>query len=488
MNKNLEEIVTGVHLRRSHPEVFKRMLQFVNLLKKDLDEDEIEKKTGVTTRTYEQCKQNWIRNYLMLDQFKADSAIDYRKKDPVIGKKNALVLLVNFKDKTNNTKKEEFRELLFDDKKKSMKNYFIENSGGKLEIDGEVLGWFEANNNYSSYVDSENMNQDTLGWRMPKATDLVKEIVLEAQNSSTLDFTKFDNKKNGCIDLLIVVCAGKGSHRTMNYKDISPHRNQLKEPIQLEDGLIVDNYIINNEIPSFDLGGYCHEMGHSLGLPDLYLPDRSSNIVGKWCLMAGGNYNDDGKTPGHLSAWCKMHLGWQEPININKRPKKYEITGFNKGSKIYKLVIPSSEGKEYFLVENRAKKGFDEHIPGEGLLIWHVNEENYKDIKFPNLDPKSLFIRLNQADGKNELEKRIFMVKDSNKFRPTEDELKKFLEVQGDHGDVFPGETENRIFNDKTNPNSRSSIGKKSGISITSISDPGNVMYAVMGIDTQKVD
>lgn len=489
MHKTLfEEIRTGVHLRRPHPEGFKRMLQFANLLKKDLDEDEIEKKTGINQRIYEKCKQIWIKNFLTVNQFRAYSSINYSKNRPVIGKKNALVLLVNFKDKASTTKKEEFRELLFDDKKKSMKNYFLENSGGKLKIDGEVFGWFNAKNNYASYVDSDNMNNDTLGWRMPKTTELVKEIVIDAQKNSEMDFSQFDNKKNGRIDLLIVVCAGEGSNRTLNYNDISPHRNELQEPIQLEDGLILDNYIINNEIPAFDLGGYCHEIGHSLGLPDLYLPNMSSNVVGKWCLMAGGNYNDDGKTPGHLSAWCKMNLGWAEPIIIKESPRKYEIPAFNVGSKIYKLVIPSSEDREYFLVENRRQKSFDEHIPGEGLLIWHINTKNCKDKKFPNINPESLFLRLIQADGKNDLEKPLFKLKDSEKLRPTEDDVKKFLEVQGDSGDVFPGETGNRMFNDGTNPGSSASTGKKSGIIIESISNPGDVMYAMMGIDAQSVE
>src|SRR5262249_22303048 len=35
-------------------------------------------------------------------------------------------------------------------------------------------------------------------------------------------------------------------------------------------------------------------------------------------------------------------------------------------------VLVRPDGSEYFLLENRKKKGFDAGLPGEGLLIWRV--------------------------------------------------------------------------------------------------------------------
>jgi hypothetical protein len=37
----------------------------------------------------------------------------------------------------------------------------------------------------------------------------------------------------------------------------------------------------------------------------------------------------------------------------------------------YKVLV-RPDGSEYFLLENRKKKGFDADLPGEGLLIWRV--------------------------------------------------------------------------------------------------------------------
>ena len=35
-------------------------------------------------------------------------------------------------------------------------------------------------------------------------------------------------------------------------------------------------------------------------------------------------------------------------------------------------MLARPDGSEYFLLENRKKKGFDQSLPAEGLLIWRV--------------------------------------------------------------------------------------------------------------------
>jgi hypothetical protein len=35
-------------------------------------------------------------------------------------------------------------------------------------------------------------------------------------------------------------------------------------------------------------------------------------------------------------------------------------------------VLIRPDGSEYLLLENRIKKGFDQELPGEGMLIWRV--------------------------------------------------------------------------------------------------------------------
>jgi M6 family metalloprotease-like protein len=116
----------------------------------------------------------------------------------------------------------------------------------------------------------------------------------------------------------------------------------------------------------------CHEFGHMLGLPDLYAaPDSpSSEGLGVWCTMS---QQLPGGRPQHFSAWCKEQLGWLEPAVIDPTVKQKLILRPVQHSpkECYKVLL-RPDGGEYFLLENRLKKGFDRDLPAEGLLIWRV--------------------------------------------------------------------------------------------------------------------
>jgi immune inhibitor A len=78
-------------------------------------------------------------------------------------------------------------------------------------------------------------------------------------------------------------------------------------------GIWVGDYTIQPE--NGGLGVFAHEFGHDLGLPDHYDTAGGSNGVGFWNIMASGSYLGDGtvdigSSPGHLSAWDKLQLGW----------------------------------------------------------------------------------------------------------------------------------------------------------------------------------
>ena len=118
--------------------------------------------------------------------------------------------------------------------------------------------------------------------------------------------------------------------------------------------------------------------------------------------MAAGCYNNNSRTPAHPSAWCKIHLGWTKPRLVKQHLQSYEIPAIIQDKVIYKLEVKGSNGQEYFLLENRQQKGFDEYLPGSGLLIWHVDEDACK-LSSPNSDPNNFFLILKESDGRNEL-------------------------------------------------------------------------------------
>ena len=116
----------------------------------------------------------------------------------------------------------------------------------------------------------------------------------------------------------------------------------------------------------------CHEFGHMLGLPDLYARPENpgSEGLGKWCTMSEQLPNG---RPQQFSAWCKEQLGWIKPAVIDPTVKQKLVLApaEDSGKECFKVLL-RPDGSEYFLLENRRKKGFDTDLPGEGLLIWRV--------------------------------------------------------------------------------------------------------------------
>src|SRR5205814_1257389 len=81
--------------------------------------------------------------------------------------------------------------------------------------------------------------------------------------------------------------------------------------------------------------------------------------------------------PVHFSAWCKERLGWIKPTIIDPTVKqKLILSPSTKDRNEYYKVLVRPDGSEYFLLENRQKRGFDTDLPAEGLLIWRVVGQN----------------------------------------------------------------------------------------------------------------
>jgi immune inhibitor A len=456
------------------------------LLEQNTDKKDLESKGGLDFETFEALQRRGEIHQQNLMEYKQEIKSFYgslknapnsvgpcQKIGPVIGTKNAIVLLAEFKDVKHSNEANAFKDLFFNkDNKQSLRNYYLEASWNQLDINGNVNEkWYTSNNNRTDYLD------DPTNFHYPKAQKLVIETIEMAKNSGNIDFSPY--AKDGKIEILIIVYSGIGQDTKLNINYIRPHHYHLLEPLEVQEGIFADDYIIIPELPIYDVGCICHEIGHVLGLPDLYL-DNYGPIVGSWCLMGVGCWNNEGRTPAHPSAWCKLHLGWTEPKLLDQIPQLQDIPAVIDDKTIYKVLVQDSDGKEYFLLENRQQKGFDEYLPSSGLLIWHVDETACIK-QNPNFDPKHFFMTLKQSNGKNDLaENRIEIIKKAKiGDKPPKG-------AGGDEGDPFPGITVNRTFNDYSNPNSRTYKGNKSFVEVVSISDSNKLMNAQIGISSKS--
>ncbi len=468
--------------RHLEPSVYKKIRNTKKFIQQGIHPNEFVNRGGVDIETYNTLLQIWQDKNEVIETNKVElnDKVEYvtpsegpcKKINPVIGDKKALVLLIEFNDKKNSTPTQHFQDLLFNlDLQYSMKNYYLEASGNKLTIDGYVNDeWFVSNYDRSKYVDTNLVNG-----RFIKAQNLVREAVQAAKTRHDFNFSDF--AKDGEIELLIVIYAGSGMDTKLDAKFIRPHTDVLEDPIEVEEGIWAKNYSIIPELPIDDVGIFCHETGHHLGLPDLY-KDGYSTIVGGWCLMGVGDQNNGGRTPALLSAWCKIYLGWTTPKTITGKPQVQTIPAVNHPdnyNEIYKIFVTGTNGKEYFLIENRQQKGFDQGLPASGILIWHINENQclYSE---PNHDPKHFFLTLVQSDGIEELREDMLDIEKS------EGQVAGQKDLTGDNGDPFPGVNNVTSFDDTSNPNSKSYDNRESCVVVNSISNSDLIMTANMGI------
>ena len=214
-----------------------------------------------------------------------------------------------------------------------------------------------------------------------------------------------------------------------------------------------------------------HELSHDLELPDLYDYDYDSEAVGDWSLMAAGEWtriaSDTwfGETPVLPDAWSRATLGWITPTRVTGTAARTISAAANGPATTAAVQLGQNPfgfdwsgsdpgGGEYFLVENRQRipGSYDEALPGEGLLVLHVDESNDT-----NHTTGSRLVDVVEADGLDQLDG---------------------IGNEGDAGDLFPGSADRRQLGPATVPSTAYNDGTASGAALSAISDPGPSMTA----------
>ena len=89
--------------------------------------------------------------------------------------------------------------------------------------------------------------------------------------------------------------------------------------------------------------------------------------------MCFGCYNGNSFLPAEYNSYEKMFCGWKEPIVLNAEPQKIEgMKALAAGGDTYIFYNDGNEN-EYYMLENRQKTGWDAALPGEGLIVLHVD-------------------------------------------------------------------------------------------------------------------
>jgi M6 family metalloprotease-like protein len=360
----------------------------------------------------------------------------------------------------------------------TLKEYYHDVSYGNFNAGGTVFGWFTAPHNRAWY--GNNDYGDT------RAAQFVHDMIAAAD--ATVNFGDFDNDGDGTVECVIIIHDGIGAEcgaPDANTNDIWSHRWSLSDapgvdPYVTDDGHTVDTYTIQPALSCPDptsgmiqIGVICHELGHALGLPDLYdtaPTDAYGNYtsatysegIGHWGVMASGGWNTP-EHPAHMCAFHKAFLGWLSPSVVTTDLINWPIASASLRPVAYKMWTNGTPGSEYFLVEYRTRDGFDVDLHGEGLVIYHVDE--------------------GVATNQNETHKRVDVeCQDQSGADHTTDA--DALDIgfvptgnRGDAGDVF---CNGDVFDAASNPSNAAYNGVHTSVQVRNISGCGGTqgLYA----------
>ena len=310
------------------------------------------------------------------------------------GKRRAIALFAKFHGEyTGQDHTPSWAADIFDPQKSGSFSHFYDTmSFGKLQVRGEVpLQWYASAGPASAYMVHERTTVGKYGqfaWEILKQAD--QDIDFSAFDSDGPDGVPNSGDDDGVVDIVFIVTAsappnflfgpatGMGN---LGFEGdfVTDDAGASGGPVRIASarGTIQRGYSFAEAV-----GSMCHEYGHVLGLPDLYntrflsrtdaLPEEDSAGIGNWGLMgwgASGWHGNDG--PNSFCAWSRMMLGWSEVRDALDGKQVVRLRDVGQGGAIVRVPLAQ---KEYFLLEHRRQGSYyDRHIPGEGLLIWHVS-------------------------------------------------------------------------------------------------------------------
>lgn len=337
---------------------------------------------------------------------------------PVTGKRKALVLLVEFDDVRFSATPDAysyFNGLLNEEGFKhengadgSARDYYLASSACNFDPDFVVVGPITLQKPIAAY------GADEYGWLDANGHEMVAEACSMADDR--VDFSEFDLDGDGDVDNVYIFYAGYGQADTMEADALWPQSNQLytnKGVELLLDGVRVNHYAYSNEL-RFDgsdgpampvgIGTFVHEFGHVLGISDHY----DSTFAGKrpgvdnWDTMAAANYFNNMHTPPLFSAFERGELGWLQYTDLTATDNGLvvELPPLDESNMAYRVTVEGTNDKEYFVLENRRRRGWDAYLPGEGMLVWHIDmDEQAWRSNSVNTDPAHNRVDIVEADG-----------------------------------------------------------------------------------------
>lgn len=337
----------------------------------------------------------------------------------------------------------------------SVHDYFYDVSGGKVDYQSIVAGYYRARNP-KTYYDNRNVS---FGQR---AIELINEAFTWLENDG-FDFSVLSVDDGNRVFVVNLLYAGSPTQGWSN--GLWPHMGSVRLSVGDNDAYKIRRYQISSlgaessgwggsSGGSLGIGTVCHENGHMLcGWPDLYDYGYESSGVGEFCIMCSSG----AKNPAPPCAYLRDDAGWDAVTDITDIAEGTVFTHFPNTNTSF-VYRNKSNAREMFFVESRLKEGRNARLPGEGFLIWHVDRDGSNDYESRTARSHYL-VSLEQADGSFDLERGT---------------------NNGESDDCFRGGYKDQ-FDDSTAPDALWWSGSNSGMKIWNMSEIGDTMSFSIG-------
>lgn len=348
----------------------------------------------------------------------------------------------------------------------SVARYYREVSLGALTFAGATTPWIRLPRTRASYVDGD------AGGIWQRYGEFARDLLQRADG--IVDWRRYDNDgpdgipdsgdDDGAVDIAVLLQPGSeygcGPDSLRGFRETGYRLSLLPgwggpyvtnvmgatgKPIVIDDFVGASAVACQgDEIVPTRVNIPIHEIGHVLGLPDLYDYDGSSFGVGGWDVM--GIWAAPPARPPHFGAWARERLGWASVRRV-ATSGRVELSAVARGGDVVRIDL--NGGREHVLLEYRAADGADASAPGTGLLVWQVDDAVLETRQWGvNDDETHPGVRVVQADGRNDLALRANV---------------------GDVGDPFPGSSSVIAISDSSTPWLRTSDGAPAGVRIEGI-------------------
>lgn len=374
---------------------------------------------------------------------------------------NNIVIFIRFADEAEWTDQVSTYEGMFNQlSTSSMKNYFLEASYNALTIqtklypetggstvisyqDAQTRNYYrpyDANTNPTGYQNST-QRRDREHMMLANCVNSVSGQIPASLN--------IDNDNDGYVDNICFIVSGSPDAWASL---LWPHMWSLySQTVNINNKRV---YYYNLQIRSMTTTGVvCHEMCHTLSLPDLYhYSSNGISTVYSWDVM-----ENTANPPQSMGAYMKYRYGkWIASIPEITTSGVYTLNPITSATNnCYKIKSPNST-TEYFVVEYRKKAGiFESSIPGSGLIVYRINT-SYDGQGNSNGPPDEVYIY--RPDGTT-----------STNGTPSNAN--------------FSSESGRTAINNATNPSSFLSTGSAGYLNISQVTSASNTISFTVGFD-----